>query len=175
MKTFLILSMLVASLFAGSQANASPIGNKAFEKVIYISSAINATKSAVNTGANYADAKGFWDGDLWAIPAGTVIENIFVIVDEALAGTTLFELGDDDDANDFIASSSAPLASLGMLYWDTLFKGNYLKGAAPVVAGVPIAKYYSAAGKELKLNVTTAASAGKARVVVRGYFASLFN
>lgn len=176
MKLFLILSLLVTSLFAGGQAYASEVGNKAFEKVIYVDAAITSTKSAVNTGNNLASAKGFFDGDLWSIPAGAVIENVYVIVDTAVSGITLFELGDDDDANDVIASSSTPFvvgsATSGLMYWDTLYKGAYLKSANP--AGVPTAKFYSAAGKELKLNVTGTATAGKIRIVVKGYIASIF-
>lgn len=173
MKNLLKILIPCLALFSAAQVEASEIGNSRFEKVIYLSAAVTSTQSALNSGLNYGSAKGFFDGDLWAIPAGAVIENIYVICDTILAGPSLFELGDDDDANDFIASASSPLAATGILYWSVQYKGDYLKNVNSLLG--PNAKYYAAAGKELKLNVTGTATAGKARVVVKGYIASQFN
>lgn len=164
--------ILVAALVAfTSTAHAAPIYKVPFEKVIHLSATPNATQSAANSGVDYTNPKGFIDGDLWAIPAGTIIEQMFIVVDTAVDGITLFELGDDDDANDFIASSSTPFnsyaATTGLMYWDLMYKGSYLKSLSS--AGGPIGKYYPAAGKELKLNVTGTATAGKVRVIVRGF------
>lgn len=169
----LSLALMAFALRAYEPAHAAPIGKTEFEKVIYLNAAMTSTQSAAYSGVDYTNAKGFYDGDLWAIPADTVIEQMFVVVDTAVSGITLFELGDDDDANDFIASSSSPFvvgaATTGLMYFDTLYKGNYLKAAAPITAGIQIAKYYSAAGKELKLNVTGTATTGKVRLVLRGF------
>lgn len=164
MKMFLYLILSLA--LAVPVATAAPIGKTPFEKVIYISSAINSTNSAANSGVDYSNAKGFWDGDIWSIPEKTVIEDMYVIVDTVVVGVTLFELGDDDDANDFIASATSPLGTAGVMYDTMTSRGNYLKLGSENFRKY---KYYSASGKELKLNVTGEASAGRIRVVVKGY------
>lgn len=164
MKRF--LSLFLAGFLLASTANAAPIYKQPFEKVIHISAYVTSTQSSAYSGNDYTSPKGFYDGDLWAIPAGTVIEDMYVIVDEVAVGVTLFELGDDDDANDFIASATSPLASLGILYDTLTSRGAYLKLSGENFRKY---KYYSASGKELKLNVTGTATAGKVRVVVKGY------
>lgn len=160
------LFLAAALAFTAASAEAAPVYKQPFEKVIHISSAVNATQSAEYSGNDYTSPKGFYDGDLWNIPAGTVIEDMYVIVDTVVSGITLFELGDDDDANDFIASPSSPLATAGVLYDTLTSRGAYLKLAGENFRKY---KYYSEAGKELKLNVTGTATAGKIRVVVKGY------
>jgi hypothetical protein len=102
------------------------------------------------------------DADLMALPAGAIVEKCFVIVDEAIAGTSALEVGDDDDADGFVTNASVTLGTPGMY--------GYASAAAYLASGA--AKYYAAAGKELKLNVTGVSSAGKARVIVQGYLAS---
>ena len=157
---------VLSELFAPEKAEAAAIGRTPFEKVIYISAYMTSTQSAAYNGVDYRNAKGFYDGDLWDIPAGTVIDDMYVIVDEALAGVTLFELGDDDDANDFISSGTNPLSSTGLHYDELTSRGAYLKLAGQNFRKY---KYYSASGKELKLNVTGTATTGKVRLVIRGY------
>lgn len=165
---------LFLSAFLAQEASAAVVGMSAYSKVIYISAAADTTtKSARNSGFDYASPKGFFDGDLLAIPANVVLTNMYVVVDEAVVGPTAFNLGDDDTASGFIASSS-PLAgpetmgSTGLKHYNLDYKGAYFKGGTIVTNGWQ-GKYYSATGKELKLDVTGTASAGKIRVFVFGY------
>lgn len=48
------------------------------------------------------------------------------------------------------------------------YKGAYAK-CGVIVSNQKCAKFYSATGKKLKLDVTGTASAGKLRVIVEGY------
>jgi hypothetical protein len=129
------------------------------------------------SGQSYSSPKPFVDGDLWAIPAGTVIEKVYVIVDTAITGTTVLEVGDDDDPNGFVVDIGGSFGTAGMYGWDAKAAGADLRistaGAtdAADIYVVPSAKYYSASGKEVKLNITTANTAGRARVVIEGYYA----
>lgn len=135
--------------------------------------------SGTATGGSGASADSplpFVDGDLWAIPAGTVIEKCYLIVDVAITGTTNLDIGDDDDADGFVDGSlSVTLGTPGMYGWNAKLAGAYLRvetaGAtdAADIYVVDNAKYYAAAGKELKLDVTTANTAGSARVIIEGY------
>lgn len=117
------------------------------------------------------------DKDLFSIPAGTVIEKVYVIVDTAITGTTNLDVGDDDDADGFVDGSlSVTLGTPAMYGYDAKLAGAYLRvqtaGAtdAADIYVVPNAKYYAAAGKEVKLDVTTANTAGAFRVVVEGFY-----
>lgn len=147
--------------------------NKKFVKQIYCKGA-SGTGSA--SGASYADAKPIADGDLWAIPADCLIEKVYVIIDVAVTGTTGFDVGDDDNPDGFVDSSLsiADLGVVGMYGYDAKVAGDYLRvqtaGAtdAADIYVVPNAKYYPAAGKELKLDATTANTAGAVRVIVEG-------
>lgn len=117
----------------------------------------------------------FADEDLWAIPAGAVVEKVYVVVDTAITGTTVLNVGDDDDNDGYTPTASVTLATPGMYGWDAKTAGAYLRiqtaGAtdAADIYVVPSAKYYSATGKEVKLDITTANTAGTARVVIEGY------
>lgn len=113
--------------------------------------------------------------NLMDIPAGTVVDKCYVIVDTALAGTTNFDIGDDDDADGYFDSSlAANLAVAGMYGHNAKVAGAYLRVETAGVTDpadvyvVPNQKYYGAAGKELKMDLTTAATAGALRVVVEG-------
>lgn len=66
MKGFVISFVaLLGLVFGATTANAEVIGGKRYEKTIYVSAAVDtATKSANNSGRDYASAKGFFDGDL---------------------------------------------------------------------------------------------------------------
>lgn len=169
----LVLTLFLGALFS-SQASASVVGMTPYSKVIYLSAAANtATKSAANSGLDYASPKGYFDGDLLAIPANVVITNMYTVVDEAVVGITAFNLGDDDGGSSYIASASpldAPedLGDVGLHYYGLDYKGAYLKGGVIVTNGW-LGKLYSATGKELKLDVTGTASAGKQRIFVFGY------
>lgn len=161
MKMFLGLILSVAML--ATSAHASPVGNAPFHKVVYISAAANSTQSAANAGRDYSFPKGWYSGDLLTIPAGCVVENVYMVVDVALAGPTVVSLGDGSSATGFMTSSSSPLASTGILYWDVQYKGAYLYSGSRSYA-----KLYSS-DTALKLAVTGTATAGKAKVVVDGW------
>ena len=165
----LLLGLL--SLFAVTSshwAEAAPVTKAPFEKVVFLSAAVNATQSAANSGVDYKNPKGFFDGDLWSIPAGTVIEDMYLIVDTSVSGLSAFTVGDDDAATGFITASAL---SAGLNNYALGQKGSYFRSTAGDLAGATVrtAKYYSAAGKEVKLDVTGTASAGRARLVIRGY------
>ncbi len=121
----------------------------------------------------------FVDGDLWAIPAGTVITKVYLVIDTAITGTTVFTAGDDDDADGYIVDASVTLGTPAMYGWSAKAAGAYLRTQtaggtdALDIDVVPNAKYYSATGKEVKLDVTTTNTAGAARVVIEGYMLRL--
>lgn len=173
MKIFHMTLVLLAGLLLGAlDAKASILAGQRFNKVVYLDSAKTSTQSAANSGRDYASAKGFFDGDLMAIPADVIIDNVYCIIDVAVVGPTAFNIGDDDTASGFIASSAptATLGGTGLVYWNVDYKGAYLKGGA--LTATPdglLAKHYAATGKEVKLDVTGSASAGKMRCVITGY------
>lgn len=170
MKKF--LSFLALGLLLATHAEAGAVGGNNFTKIIHLMSAnLSPTPSANNDGRDYGSALPFTDGDLFDIPANVVVTNVYLVVDEAIAGLTAFNVGDDDDADGIIASSSpaVALAIAGSLnYFGVPYKGVYLKDSTSVANHVT-AKYYSATGKELKLDVTGTSTAGKARLFVEGY------
>jgi len=143
-----------------------------FTKVVYL--AFGGT----GAGNNPADPKSLnADSDLWAIPANTIIEKMYVVIDTAITGTSNLDIGDDDDADGFVdGSASVTLGTAGMYGWDVKNAGAYLRvqtaGAtdAADVYVVPNAKFYSATGKEVKLDITGTNTAGKVRVVIEGYY-----
>lgn len=144
-----------------------------FTKVFYVAHG----GSTANSGLNPASPKPFSDLDLWNIPANVVIEKVYAIVDVAVAGTTDFDIGDDDDADGFLdGSGSLTIGTVGMYGWNAKVAGAYLRvqtaGAtdAADIYVVPNAKFYSATGKELKLDSTGSSSAGKVRIIVEGYY-----
>lgn len=127
------------------------------------------------SGRSADNAKTIVDGDVMAIEAGMVIENVYVLIDTAVTGSTALDLGDDDDADGFVPTASITLGTAGMYGWDAKAAGAYLRvqtaGAtdAADIYVVPQAKYYAASGKEVKLDVTGSSTAGKFRVVVEGF------
>ena len=170
MKILSILILAIAMIFSTiPKANASPIGMQPFHQVIYISGHVNATNGAAHTGTDYNNAKSFFDQQvLWSIPAGTVIQGMYMIVDEALTGTSALTIGDGSSATGYITAITGT-GSLGLQYYGAGLKGSYLQGAVGnISSALPAAKYYSAAGS-LLLSVTGAATAGKIRLVVYGY------
>lgn len=170
---FLVAMVLGLFLAAPAMAQSGGFEKEKFTKVIYLAHGASAS----NSGKNPASPKPLVDADLWAIPAQTIIEKVYVVIDTEVAGTTNFDLGDDDNADGFVDGSlSVTLGTKGMYGWDAKFAGDYLRiqTAGATDAGdiyvVPNAKYYAAAGKELKLDITTASTAGAVRVIVEGYY-----
>lgn len=176
MKSLLSMLMFVAvfalSMFAAPKAEAQ-FTKEIFRKQVYFAVAGCA---ATNKGSSYSAPKCFGDVDVWAIPAGTVIEKVYVVVDTAVAGMTAVTIGDDDAAAGYAVNASITLGTPGMYGWDAKNAGSYLRiltagvtdPADPYV--VPNAKYYAAAGKEIKMDATNAATgASKMRVVIEGY------
>jgi len=116
--------------------------------------------------------------DVFAIPAGTLITNVYVYIHTALTGTTNLDVGDDDSANGFVdgSLSIADLGVTGLYSWDAKLSGSYLRvqtaGAtdAADIYVVPQAKYYAAAGKEVKYVTSTANTAGKFAIIVEGFY-----
>lgn len=173
MKGLLVLLALVSQISFGAistTAKSFPC-NTPFLHVVYLDGP--AGKGALN-GENAANALPFVDGDLWAIPVGTQIEDVWLVIDTAITGTTVLEVGDDDDADGFVVDAAASFSTLGVVAHNAKVAGAYLRvqtaGAtdAADIYVVPSSKYYSAAGKEVKLNVTTTNTAGKARVFIKG-------
>lgn len=145
-----------------------------FRKVFYFAHG----GSGDNSGLSSDNALTIADNTaLWNIPAGTVVEKCYAIIDTAVTGTTDFDVGDDDDPNGYIDGSvSLTIGTEGMYGWDAKNAGAYLRieTAGATDAGdiyvVPNAKYYSATGKELRIDVTGTSTAGAFRVVVEGYY-----
>lgn len=149
--------------------------NAPFVKVVHVCGT-TVGKGAAN-GRDYSNCLPFADQDLWRIPAGTLVKSVHVKVDVGVTGTTNLDVGDDDDADGFVDSSLsiADLSVAGVYSVDAKLAGAYMRvqtaGAtdAADIYVVPSAKYYSAAGKEVKLDITTANTAGSVRVFIEGY------
>ena len=176
MKKFLALFSLFALLAlapASALAGSGGFKGEKFMKVIHYEYNGKGSQS----GLDASNAKAIADGDAWAIPAGTVIEKVYVVIETGLTGTTNLDVGDDDDADGFVdgSLSISDLSVAGMYGWDVKLAGAYLRvqtaGAtdAADIYVVPNAKYYSASGKEVKLDITTANTAGKFQLVIEGY------
>lgn len=174
MKFLMVAITLIAGMVFGSGAEAQTM-KQGFQKQVHF--AVTGC-AAGNGGDSYAAPKCFGDVDVWAIPAGTVIERVYTVIDTAIAGTTDFDIGDDDSANGFLDGSlSLTIGTAGMYGWNSKVAGSYLRvqtagvtDAADIYV-VPNAKYYSAAGKEVKMDATGAATgASQARIIIEGYF-----
>lgn len=139
-----------------------------FLHVVYFT----AAGAGDNGGGSYSNAKSMQadNTNVWTIPAGTIIKRAYVIIDTAIAGTTNLDFGDDDDPDGFVDGSlSITLGTPGLYGIDSDKVGAYLQEA-----GVVQAKYYSAAGKEVKMDLTTAASAGAFRLFIEGTFVDAY-
>lgn len=113
---------------------------------------------ATGTGASALDPKPIVDSDVMAIEAGMVITDVSVIVTTAITGSTVIDIGDDDDQNGFVAAATLTANAV------TNSNGAYLYSG-----GASLEKYYAAAGKEIKLDNTTTNTAGAFVVFVKGY------
>lgn len=175
MKNFrvILLTILALSSFVIQPAFAAGFKNEKFTKIFYF---YGASGKGSLSGRDAGNAKAIADGDIWAIPAGTVVENVYVIIDTALTGTTDLDVGDDDDPDGWVDGSlSLTLGTPGMYSYDAKFAGAYKRIQTSGVTSpndiyvVPRAKYYSAAGKEIKLDNTTTNTGGAFRVVIEGF------
>ncbi len=162
MKNLFALVLMFAST---SALAAGGMRGEKFQQVIYLGQ-VSATQSVLNNGFSAASPKGFVDGNLWAIPANTVVENVYLVIDSAITGTTQIDLGDADDGDGF-ASTNGNLSTPDMYLWKAQQKGAYLYNTGAVRTAS--AKFYSAAGKYLAIDVTGTNTAGTARVVIEGY------
>ncbi len=174
LKTMMIGFGLIVAMAFGQGAEAQTM-KQTFQKQVHF--AVSGC-AAGNGGDSYAAPKCFGDVDVWAIPAGTVIERVYAIVDTGITGTTDFDIGDDNSANGFLDGSlSLTIGTPGMYGWNAKVAGSYLRvqtaGATDAldIYVVPNAKYYSASGKEVKMDATGAATgSSQARIVIEGYF-----
>jgi hypothetical protein len=170
MKT--IIALVLGLLFAMPAHADGGFEKQKFTKIIYLA------YGGTGAGNNPADPKSLnADSDLWAIPANTIIERVYCLIDVAVTGTTNMDVGDDDDADGFLDSSlSVTLGTPAMYGWDVKNAGAYLRVQTAGVTDpadiyvVPNAKFYSATGKEVKLDITGTNTAGKVRVVIEGYY-----
>lgn len=172
----MVLTALCLTMFSAPKGEAQVL-KQSFIKSVYFGV---TSCAAGNKGLSYAAPKCFGDVDVWAIPAGTIITKVYVIIDTLMTGTTDVDIGDDDDPNGFVDGSlSVTVGTAGMYGWNVKTAGAYLRtetaGAtdAADIYVVPNAKHYSASGKEVKMDLTTAATAGKMRVIIEGYYAGV--
>ena len=169
-----VLGLVLALSFSFAAEAASYGPRQKFQQVVYL----KYGGAATNNGFSPENPKPFADGDLWPIPAGVVIEKVYFLNDTAITGTTVMEVGDDDDADGFCTDAvlAGGFATPGMYGYSAKDAGAYLRTQTAGVTDaadiyvVPNAKYYSATGKEVKLNITTANTAGKGRVVIEGFY-----
>lgn len=129
-----------------------PFKRESFEKVVYFA------HGGTGLGQSAAEPLPLADGDLWPIPAGCVVSRVSVVVTTAITGTTQLDIGDDDDPNGFVAAAT--------LTADAVTGNN---GAYLYNTGAELAKYYSATGKEVKLDATGASTAGAGFVIISGF------
>lgn len=158
--------LLLAVAFALSAvAEAKPVRNAEFVKTIYL-----ATPSGSASGTSYGNAKALGtDADLMTIQPGMEVQNVYVIVDEAVLGVTSVAVGDDDSGTGFlpVAATDTYLATPQILGYPSTVKGTYLKDGS----NNPASKYYSASGKEVKADFAgTLGATGKMRVIIKGMY-----
>ena len=169
MKFIALLLPLLGFISQSAYADISGFKNECFKETVFLSGTATG-----GSGKSYSSPKPFVDGTLMTIPANTLINRVYMVVDVAITGTTDLDVGDDDDADGYIDGSlSVTLGSAGLYGWNAKLAGAYLRvqtaGAtdAADIYVVPNAKFYSSA-KSLLLDATTTNTAGKARVVVEG-------
>ncbi len=170
----MIVATAVLTMGFGAYAGSGGAVGEKFVKTIYVKFGGSATAA----GTSYSAAKSCAaDGDLWAIPAGVEIDKVYVIVDTAVTGSTDLDVGDDDDPNGFVDGSlSVTLGTAGLYGANAKVAGAYLRVETPGASDatdiyvVPNSKYYGAAGKEVKQDITGACTAGRYRVVVEGFY-----
>lgn len=170
MRNYLTSTLIAVALLMTSMAShASPLGKQPFQQTVYVSAYVTSTASALHSGNDYNSAIGFYDqAVLWKIPAGVVVEQMYVIVDEAAVGVSALTIGDGSSATGYI-TSNAGIGSLGLQYYGAGLKGTYLqKQSGNIASALAGAKYYSASDSML-MSITGTATAGKMRVIIKGY------
>ncbi len=170
----LAYAFIVALLFTLTPTTAhAALGwtGQKFTKIYYFEHGGKGSLSGKDAG----NAMDIVDQTIAPIEAGVIISNVYMIVDTAITGTTAINVGDDDNGTGFIASGmSVTLATPGLYGWSAKLAGAYLRsqtaGATDAldVYVVPNAKFYSTA-KSLIMDITTANTAGKFRVIVEGF------
>ncbi len=175
MKMFVALIALILSTVTMQAANAGgPFQGEAFQKEFYFCGTTLGTGK--HTGADPSNCMPFADQNIWAIPAGTIISKVSVLITTLISGTTDIDIGDDDSSNGYVDGSvSLTLGTAGLYSNNAKVAGSYLRvqtaGAtdATDIYVVPTSKYYPAAGKSLTMDITTANTAGKMVVIVEGF------
>ncbi len=174
-------SLTVALLFAAvliattiSSARADGFAGVPFTKIIYVCGTTVGTGN--HSGDNPANCLPFADQNLWAIPAGTEISSVKVLITTLITGTADIDIGDTDQSDDYVDGSvSLTLGTVGLYSNNAKVAGAYLRvqTAGATDAGdiyvVPTSKYYPAAGKNLTMDITTANTAGALQVIVSGF------
>lgn len=166
---FLKYALLIA-LTLGSVAHADyGFKRQPFTEVVYYG-VVSSTPPGTIPGKDSTNPKAIVDGTVWAIPAGTVIDDVQIVVDTGLVGLTTFVLGDDDSSNGFITDATQTLASAGLYVSAAYLKGSYLKEqvGGNVYNTYARSKYYSAT-KNVKLDVTGTVTAGAFRIIIKGF------
>lgn len=156
----------IAALLIAQPVFAEQFAKQKFQKVVHYA------HGGAGSGLSASNPKPLVDGDVMDLEAGMVVEKVYVIIDTAVAGVTAAQLGDDDDADGFVPNAALTLGTPGLYGYSAVDAGAYLVKTGSGGTdnyNAPAAKYYAAAGKEVKLDVTGASSAGKLRVVVEGY------
>jgi hypothetical protein len=174
------LAMILAltALMPIKAQSAIGVQGERFTKIFYF---YGASGKGSASGLDAGNAKAIADTDIMSISAGTVIEDVYVVIDTAVSGTTVMTIGDDDDADGFVPNGALTLGTPGIYANGPKDKAkyalttNYLaesvnpSGSTGDYYVVPKSKYYSAAGKEVKLDITTTNTGGAFRVIVQGF------
>lgn len=170
-KTSLIMGFLAMFLVAGlvERAEAIGFGGEEFSKVFYLKNGSSGDCSRPSSPCTITDR------DLMSIPADSYIDSVVVVIDTAVTGSTAIDIGDDDDPDGFCPTASLTLGTPGGYCLSAKTRGAYLRvqtaGGTDAldIDVVAAAKYYSASGKEVKVDNTTTNTAGALRVFVHGF------
>lgn len=95
-----------------------------------------------------------------SLPAGVVLEDVDVIIQTAVTGSTDIDIGDNGGDTDGLVDGSADL---------TLGTPELYSGAGADLASGAAHLYSLTAATDLAIAVTGASTAGKLRVVFKGY------
>jgi len=164
MKKYLsfVLIAAVAALASINGYAAGGFKKQKFQEVFYLEHGGKGDAS----GRSADNAAAISTRDVFAIPAGAVVENAYVIVDVAVVGLTSLDVGDDDDADGYCLNADITLGTPAAYCANEADKGAYLHDSGASGSKV---KYYSASGKEVKIDVVGPSSAGKAKIIVEGF------
>lgn len=167
---FLVLSF--AAFLSPAHADGW-VGRK-FHQEVFVAFGGNGTNGSSPQSAIKCDAANGTSLNLWAIPAGALIERVYVVVDTAITGTTAINVGDDDGSSSFVPTAAITYATPGVYGWDAKSAGAYMRiqTAGATDAGdiyvVPNSKYYTVGTKTVKAAITGNCTAGRWHVVIEG-------